>query len=325
MTVKLHEQSSILYSLSSDPYSLLPKGQLVKIAVLGNAESWYVRQLQTAASRRGHACERIDFRQLSAAVCEPQTVVHAGEFPVQSFDAVIVRTMPPGSLEQVVYRMDVLQRLEAQGTLVLNSPKAIEAAVDKFLTTSRLAASGLPTPRTVVCESEEDALRAFTFLGGDVVVKPLFGAEGRGILRVSDPDLAQRVFRTLERTQAVLYVQEFVPHAGADLRVMVLNGQVLGAMQRRNDHDFRTNVARQGIAQAHEPSLQEQEFAIRAAAVVGACFAGVDLMYDPEGRCLVIEVNGVPGWQALTRVTHIPVADRLIEYLESRRDESSRQ
>src|SRR5207249_6795759 len=128
------------------------------------------------------------------------------------FNAVIIRTMPPGSLEQVVYRMDVLARLEGAGVVVLNSAKSVECAVDKYLTTARLEAAGLPVPATVVCENSEDALAAFERLGSDVVVKPIFGSEGRGILRVSDPDLALRTFRTLERLQAVLYLQQFVDH-----------------------------------------------------------------------------------------------------------------
>lgn len=294
----------------------------MKIAVLGKAGSWYVDQLQHAAQRRGHGFARVDFQRLSAAVCEPRTAIHADGLALQSIDAVLVRTMPPGSLEQVIYRMDVLQRLEAQGMLVMNPPKAVECAVDKFLTTARLAAAGLPTPRTVACESAEQALKAFAWLGRDVVVKPLFGSEGQGILRVSDDDLAHRVFRTLERTQAVLYLQEFIPHAGFDVRVLVLGGQVLGAFVRRNDTDFRTNVARRGIAQPHVSTAEEDSLALRAAAAVQACFAGVDLLYDPLGGCHVIEVNAVPGWRAFQRVTGIDVADQVIAFLEQQRNES---
>ena len=127
------------------------------------------------------------------------------ESDLAEFDVILVRTMPPGSLEQVVYRMDVLARLQEAGTPVVNSPKALECAVDKYLTTARLQAAGLPVPQTIVCEHEDDAMAAFEKLGEDVVVKPLFGAEGRGIVRVTDPDLAHRTFRTLMRLSAVLY------------------------------------------------------------------------------------------------------------------------
>jgi ribosomal protein S6--L-glutamate ligase len=220
--------------------------------------------------------------------------------------------MPPGTLEQVVYRMDVLGRVEGAGTQVINSPKSLECAVDKYLTTARLQQAGLPVPDTVVCEHEDDALHAFHDLGSDVVVKPLFGSEGRGIVRVSDPDLAHRTFRTLMRLNAVLYIQRFIEHEGFDVRVVVLNGKVLGGMRRRSPGDFRTNVSRNAIAEPHEVTPREADFALRATAATGAYIAGVDLLYDRQANCYVIEVNAVPGWQAFSKVTGIDVAATLL-------------
>ena len=228
------------------------------------------------------------------------------------YEFLIVRTMPPGSLEQVVFRMDVLSRIEAAGTRVINSPKALECAVDKYLTTARIQAAGLPVPDTIVCEHEDSAMDAFEELGGDVVVKPLFGSEGRGIVRVTDPDLAHRTFRTLMRLDSVLYLQRFVDHGGFDVRILVLDGEVLGGMRRRSPNDFRTNVAREAVAESHQPLPQEVAFALKAASVTGAFIAGIDLLYDRQGNCYVIEVNAVPGWQAFGRVNGIDVASRLI-------------
>ena len=223
--------------------------------------------------------------------------------------------MPPGSLEQVVFRMDVLARLETAGVLVVNGPKAIECAVDKYLATSKLAAEGLPVPRTIVCQDTEAAMEAFDALGGDVVVKPLFGAEGRGIVRVSDPDLAFRTFRTLERIQSVLYLQQFIEHEGYDIRVLVLDGEIIGAFKRRNTSDFRTNMARSATGEVHDLTDNERDMAVRAVRVTDATFGGVDLLYDRSGECYVLEVNAVPGWKAFARVTGIDVAAKLIEWL----------
>ena len=127
--------------------------------------------------------------------------------------------MPPGSLEQVVFRMDVLHRAQAGGVRVLNPPAALETCIDKYLASARLEAAGLRVPATVVCQDADSAMTAFTDLGGDVVVKPLFGSEGRGIVRVSDAELAWRTFRAIERMQAVFYVQQFIHHPGWDLRL----------------------------------------------------------------------------------------------------------
>jgi len=276
-----------------------------------------VRDLSRAANDRGHFCRRIDFPALVGSIGVGDSAIVAGESDLTSFDAVIVRTMPPGSLEQVVYRMDALWRLEAAGISVLNPAKAVECAVDKYLASARLEAAGLTVPPTIVCENAEAALSAFDRLGKDVVVKPIFGSEGRGIVRVSDPDLALRTFRTLERIDSVLYVQQFIENEGFDVRVMTLDGRVLGGMRRRANGDFRTNVSRRATAEQYVLSEREVELALRAADATGSRLAGVDLLYGRDGTCYVIEVNAVPGWRAFGRVTGLDVAAAVITSLES--------
>jgi ribosomal protein S6--L-glutamate ligase len=291
----------------------------VEIAVLAQPASWYFRDLKRAAAARGHRCRRVSFPMLVGSLGAPAA---AAAGPVEAAglrgcDAVIVRTMPPGSLEQVVFRMDALWRLESAGVPVLNPPKAVECAVDKYLCSVRLEAAGLPVPPTIVCERADAALDAFERLGGDVVVKPIFGSEGRGIVRVDDRDLALRTFRTLERIGAVLYIQQFLPNEGFDLRVLVLDGRVLGAMQRRAGlGEFRANVSRRGLAERHEPTGRERELALGAALATGARLAGVDLLYRRDGACFVIEVNAVPGWRAFGRATGCDVAAETIASLE---------
>jgi ribosomal protein S6--L-glutamate ligase len=154
---------------------------------------------------------------------------------------------------------------------------------------------------------------AFDRLGGDVVVKPVFGAEGRGIVRVSDPDLAFRTFRTLERLNAVLYLQEFIPHLGFDTRVLVLDGAILGSIRRASLEDFRTNVARNATASVCEIDDEQRELALRACEIIGTRIAGVDLLSDAAGRHALIELNAVPGWRAFGKATGIDVAARLLE------------
>ena len=174
--------------------------------------------------------------------------------PLAGFDAVIVRTIPAGSLEQVVFRMDVLHAAAARGVRVVNPPRAVETCVDKYLTNVRLAAAGLPTPPTHVAQRADDAFEAFARLGGDVVVKPVFGAEGRGMQRVTDRELAWRTFRVLEQTGQVIYQQQFIDHPGHDLRVFVMGGKVRAAMRRSSGTDWRTNVAQGGTTERAELS-----------------------------------------------------------------------
>lgn len=302
-------------------------------AILARPDGFYARDLVRAAEARGHRATVCPFSGLSAALPN-EGFLAAGEIDdprevggapnLAAVDAVIVRTMPPGSLEQVVFRMNGLARLERAGVAVVNSPRAVECAVDKYLTSALLRDAGLRVPRTIVCETAEAALHALEQLGGDVLVKPLFGSEGRGIVRVSDVDLGLRVFRAIERVGGVLYVQEFVPHPGWDLRVMVLDGLVLGGMRRHAREGYRTNVSLGGRGEVVTVGDREAEISLRAAAAVGARIAGVDLLYRtlPDGVSLepepyVLEVNGVPGWKAFREATGLDVADRLIGALES--------
>jgi RimK family alpha-L-glutamate ligase len=282
--------------------------QGMRIAILSTGNGWHVLDLHRAAKVRGHEALTVDFRRIHAGVA-----VTADS--LSGYDAVIVRTMPPGSLEQVVFRMDVLHRLQARGVIVLNPPTAVETCVDKYLATAKLEAAGLLVPPTIVCQHADAALEAFTTLSGDVVVKPLFGSEGRGMVRVSDPEMAWRTFRTLERTQSILYLQQYIPHPGWDLRVFVLSGKVLAAMRRWANGDWRTNVAQGGRAEPARLTADEERLALRAAEAVGAVVAGVDLLHGRDGRWYILEVNAVPGWRSLAPVTGVDVAAALVDFL----------
>jgi ribosomal protein S6--L-glutamate ligase len=277
----------------------------MRLALLSAGTGWHVRDLMRAAAALGHVAEPVDFRTVHAEL-------PAGTTSLDDFDAVVVRTMPAGSLEQIVFRMDVLQRLETSGRVVVNPPRSLEVCIDKYLASARLAAAGLPVPETIVCQDAESATAAFERLGGDVVVKPLFGSEGKGMLRVDSLDLAWRTFRTLDRTGAVLYVQRFIRHPGWDLRVFVLDGEVLTAMRRHSADGWRTNVAQGGRAEAVSATADEQRLALAAATAVGARIAGVDLLPRPDGGYFVLEVNAVPGWRALAPTTGVDVAAAIV-------------
>jgi ribosomal protein S6--L-glutamate ligase len=127
--------------------------------------------------------------------------------------------------------------------------------------------------------------------------------------------MAWRTFRTLERMQSVLYLQQFIPHSGWDLRVFVLGGRVLTAMRRFSNGDWRTNVAQGGRGEVVRLSSEEERMALRAASELGAVMAGVDLLPGPEGESYVLEVNAVPGWHALAPVTGVDVAAAVIDFL----------
>ncbi|MGH9798275.1 MAG: ATP-grasp domain-containing protein, partial [Candidatus Polarisedimenticolia bacterium] len=263
-----------------------------RVGILATGDRWHVAALSGALVARGCDAVLLDATGLAGGAGGGTAGVTQGPARLEDLDALLVRFIPAGSLDQIVFRIDLLHLLADAGLPVINPPRALERTVDKHWTTRLLHDAGLPTPRTVAAEDEAEAMAAFESMG-DVVVKPLLGAGGRGICRVGDPDLAWRTFRALTTQRAVFYVQEFVPHGTSDLRFLVAGGRVIAAA-RRTGESWKTNVAAGARATAHAPSPEQEELAIRACRAVGADYAGIDLIEAEDGRLLVVEVNGIP-------------------------------
>jgi RimK family alpha-L-glutamate ligase len=327
--------------------------------VILSGPGWHTDELSRALTERGHVARVLPYEGLVAQLgsglrsagwlASQAEGLSCGQTAVFDADGVLARFIPTGSLEQIVFRIDALHWIEERGVPVMNPPRAIERSIDKFYTDALLREAGLPTPETVVCEGTGPAMAAVrTMLGGPgkdglgrsrdedggtgrrsldeggaVVIKPIFGSMGHGIVRVSDPDVAFRVFQSLEQVRAVFYVQRAVDHGGRDVRVFVVGGKIVGAIERRApDGDWRTNVSRGGTARPLELPAAWASLALRAAAAIGADYAGVDLLPAQDGDVFVLEVNGIPGWRGLQRVTGVDIAGEIVEHLMSRVQES---
>jgi len=288
----------------------------VTVVVLASESGWHTDELVRAIRARGLVPLLAPWEANLTRLGTEPGVANSG-LRLREARAVIPRIIPAGSLEQVIYRVDTLHRLEEQdGIRVMNSARAIERTVDKSWTSAILEGAGLPTPETVVCERAEDAFAA-TRRMGDVVIKPLFGSMGLGMVRVSDEDTAWRVIRAIESIRGIYYLQRFIPHEGRDVRAFVVGDRVLGAMERRSD-GWRTNFSRGGRVAAVTLPPAWADLALRAAHAVGAEYAGVDLLPAKDGTVYVLEVNGIPGWEGLQKVTNVDVAGAVVDQLLAR-------
>lgn len=305
----------------------------MRLGVLGSPTGWYMRDLQRAAEalpvNRATSIDSLSFAKLS--VWSQQTESPQASSWTQStdestksestklsdYDAVLVRTMPLGSVEQIVFRMNALHVALSAGVQVLNPPRCLEIAIDKWLTLDLARQSGIETPRTICCQTREDALLAFEVLGRDCIVKPIFGGEGRGIVRVTDADMAWRVFSTLEQMQSVIYIQEFLVSQGYDLRLLVV-GDELFCVRRENHGDWRSNVARGGKAIPYEPTFEQISIAFRACKAIQGWMIGVDILPTIDGRNVLLEVNAVPGWRATAAALNVDMAQLVLNRLHDR-------
>ncbi|MGQ9679887.1 MAG: RimK family alpha-L-glutamate ligase [Candidatus Bathyarchaeia archaeon] len=285
----------------------------MKIGILASErEEWHVQQLKEALKKRG--VENYIFpanRFLSRIEEKPRVSVRGHS--LEDFDVLIVRKIPGGSAEQVFYRMDVLHRLENMGIRIMNPPKAIEKAVDKYYTCTILEDAGIKTPKTIVTERFDEAIAGFEEMGGDVVVKPLFGSLGTGIVRINDVEIARRIFRALEMTNSVYYIQEFIPHGNQDIRVFIVDGRVVAAMLRVGS-GWKTNISKGANAKPFTLDKELDKMSITAAESLDLFYTGVDILKsERDGSYYVVELNSTPGWQGLQTVSRFNIADVLVD------------
>jgi RimK family alpha-L-glutamate ligase len=232
---------------------------------------------------------------------------------LQDLDALLIRPIGRGSLEELVFRMDMLYKLEREGFYLINPTEAIEHCVDKYDILSILEDNGVPVPRTFATESANWALEAFNELGGDVVIKPVFGSRGIGATRVNDPEVALTVFKAITFQHGVIYLQEFVEHGTSDIRVFVVGDHVVAAMRREAD-GWKTNYSQGARPVPITLSKEFEDMAVRAAQSVGAKVCGVDILEGPDGP-KICDVNSQPGWKGLQMVTKVNIADEIVAFM----------
>jgi RimK family alpha-L-glutamate ligase len=225
----------------------------------------------------------------------------------------LVLFVPGGSFEQVTIYLGVLHALRELGVEVWNDARAIERCVDKSTTTFFLQRAGLPTPWTWTSSNREEACAiagSKLAQGHRLVQKPLFGAQGEGLrLITTAADLAPP-----EEVNGVYYLQEFIPSADGthrDWRIFVSAGRVVASMIRHGS-SWITNIKQGARAESAIPSKELADLALRAVACVGADYAGVDIIHDRGGAPLVLEVNSMPAWQGLQKVTRTRIADSIV-------------
>jgi tetrahydromethanopterin:alpha-L-glutamate ligase len=284
------------------------------VLLVSDQRDWHARQMEAALTAAGACVERVDL-----ADCGFDTSSQSGlSLPVLETrlpDAVHVRTLSAGSFEATTKRLGVLHALTKLGVVVWNHAQAIERCVDKSMTSFLLSQAGVPTPPTWTMESDETA-RALVEREaprGPLVLKPLFGAQGKGLRLIRRPeDLPGR-----EAIAGVYYLQQFQSNGAEDFtdyRLFVLHGRVIAAMMRRAA-TWITNVKQGGQPSAITPDPKMERLAIAAAEAVGAEIAGVDVLVKADGSPTVLEVNSMPAWSGLQKVSKHNIAEAIASAL----------
>ncbi len=307
----------------------------LRVAIMADETGWHTRQLQAALRTRGATGRCVDL-----ADCHFDTTASWHGLVIPGFgrdlpDAALVRGIAGGSFEQVTKRLGVLHALRELGVPVYNDARAIERSVDKSMTSLLLHAAGIPTPATWATESPALAQRIAMregAAGQALVLKPLFGSQGKGLQLVGEVNGVHHGVPALDSAYGALaYLQRFVPAGrtpGFDWRVLVVGGRARVAMRRISTH-WVHNVAQGAACEAAVLTPALATLAERAAQVLEMDYAGVDLMPVPgsgtgggeaDETIQVIEVNGVAAWQGLQRVSRgLNIARAIVDDLLDRK------
>lgn len=284
------------------------------IAILTDETGWHVDELQTALAKHGYSSACISPMQCHFNLTKRGEVVLPGFRSTPP--AIFVRGIPGGTLEQIVYRLNIIHTLAENGVLIYNNSRGIERTVDKAMTSILLKKAGLPTPETWVCESRKYAeliCRQAHQQGKDIILKPLFGSQGIGIHRIRKNEALIHD----EKFAGVYYLQTFIDcgdRTPFDIRVFVINNTAQAAMTRHSK-TWLTNRS-QGATCQHLPLDKTLcELAEAAIKAVDIEYGGVDLIMDASGQLHVIEVNSIPSWYGLQKVTEQNIAEVLIDDL----------
>lgn len=290
-----------------------------RIVIFNDTHGWHSEQLTTALGRQGIETVLTDLAECRIDLDSPTGLFIPG-FDSELPAAAIVRGIAPGFLEQITLRMDVLHTLAELGVPVFNPATAIEHTVDKARTSLRLHLAGLNTPRTWACENADMAatvVESELAAGHKLVMKPLFGCQGKGVELI---DSLPR-FQQLAPVGEAFYLQQYIapeqPGAWQDWRILVIEGEVCAAMSRRSRH-WITNFAQGGSCFATPVSDEMRHLAIAATEAVNADYAGVDLIRGADGQFTVLEVNSVPAWKGLYHATGADIAGSLAQAIHQR-------
>jgi RimK family alpha-L-glutamate ligase len=279
-----------------------------RIALISDRLDWHARELIKALTAAGARATLVRLENCRFETDHPHGL-HMPGFADGLPDAVFVRCLSGGSFEAVTVRLGILHALRESGVQVVNDARAIERCVDKSMTSFLLARAGIRSPATWVTEQHAAARRIVEreLERGPLVLKPLFGSQGRNLRLIASPDdLPDPAV-----VAGIYYLQRFVgverDGGFRDFRLLVWRNRVIAAMMRHAPH-WITNVKRGGRPVAVVPDHAMHELALRAAAAVGADLAGVDILYDADNQPTVLEVNSMPAWSGLQTVTNVNIA-----------------
>lgn len=290
----------------------------MNIVILSRNENLYsTKRLIEEGENRGHDVEVIDPLKCDLIIeKEKPTIYYKGRY-LNNIDAIIPRI----GASVTFYGCAVVRQFEMMNVFTIATSEAIIRSRDKLRSLQRLTKAGVGMPKTVFTNYSRDVEQAITQVGGTpVIIKLLEGTQGLGVVLAETKNAAESVLEAFNGLQARVIVQEYIGEAkGADLRALIVDGHVVGAMKRQaKEGEFRSNLHRGGTANYVKLSEPELKLAMKAAKALKLPVCGVDMLQSKRGA-LILEVNSTPGLEGIEAATDKNIARNIITFIERNR------
>lgn len=287
----------------------------MKIVVLSQNPNLYsTKRIVEAGQKKGHEMIIIDHTKCNLVIEKKNpTIVYKGE-EIRGIDGIIPRI----GASVTFFGTAVVRQFEMMKVFSATESQALVRSRDKLRSLQILSRAGLGLPKTVFTNYSKDVSQVIDGVGGaPLVIKLLEGTQGLGVVLADNKNSAESILEAFNGLQARVIAQEFIEEAGgADIRVFVVDGAVVGAMKRQGkEGEFRSNLHRGGSANVIELTDEEENAALKAAKAMGLGIAGVDLLQSSRGP-LILEVNSSPGLEGIERATGTDIATHIIKYVE---------
>jgi ribosomal protein S6--L-glutamate ligase len=287
-----------------------------------NPELYSNKRIMEAGEMRGHEMHFLNIKECYMKLDADTPEIHyRGGKVLDNFDAVIPRIRPSITF----YGCALTRQFEAMKVYCLNSAAAITQSRDKLFSLQLLLRNGVDIPTTGFANSPLDTDDLIKMVGGSpLIVKLLEGTQGKGVVLAETKKAAESVINAFKSLNANILVQEFIKEAnGKDLRLFVVDGKVVAAIQREAaPGEFRANIHMGGTASVIKPTVEEKKIAIKAAKAMDLKVAGVDIIRSSKGP-LLLEVNSSPGLEGIEGATNKDIAGEMIKAIEKNFKKSS--
>ena len=283
------------------------------LVVCGRGPGWSDVMLYRACRRAFRSARLVRACDLSASADDRGVRFWHGGAELGRPDVCFIRSLGPGTHEQLAARMAVLRAMEESGVLTINSVSALWSAKDKFSSLLALREAGFSIPTTYLTESSSAAYHLCEHME-KLVYKPLMGSLGFGSMLFEDRDLAFNIFSLLERHGCPLYVQAFLGDVRRELRALAIADELVACVEKKAlSGAWKRNVAQGGQMIMTEAPPGLEELCLRALRKLGLFYAGIDVLEMGNGRLVALEANASPNWRGLQKATGLDIAELLVE------------